>query len=170
MLELTQVSQGSILDPLLFIIFFNDIASLPLSPSTKLFIYADDVLLLHPANCPADIASLNLDLQTISLWLSQKSLRINITKSKYMFFSFRAQSTFNNFFLFLFLDPALKEFVLTSISVYFLHLASSPGSLAHSCRGEAPLPPWEWARVPGDEAILTPTLSWTLHINLISPL
>ena len=83
------------------------------------------------------------------------------------FFSFRAQSTFNNFFVSI-SGSALKEFVLTSISVYFLHLASSPGSLAHSCGGEAPLPPWEWARMPGDEAILTPTLSWTLHINLIS--
>ena len=82
---LSGIPQGSILSPLLFIIFFNDIA---LFPSTKLFIYADNVLLLHPANCPADIAFLNLDLRTISLWLSQKSLCINVTKSKYMFFPF----------------------------------------------------------------------------------
>ena len=49
------VPQGSILGPLLFIIFFNDIASLSLSPSSKLFIYADDVLLLHSVICPSDI-------------------------------------------------------------------------------------------------------------------
>lgn len=85
------VPQGSILSPLLFIISFNDTAFLPLSPSTKLFIYADNVLLLHPANFPADVTSLNLDLRTICFFAVTKSLRINITKSKYMFLSFRAQ-------------------------------------------------------------------------------
>ena len=91
------VPQGSILGPLFFIIFFNDIASLSLSPSSKLFIYADDVLLLHSVICPSDITSLNLDLQIISSWLSQKSLCINVKKSKYMFFSFRPQLIFNHF-------------------------------------------------------------------------
>ena len=68
---LSGIPQGSILSPLSFSMTL--LRSLPLSPSTKLFIYADDVLLLHPANCPADIAFLNLELRTISLWLSQKN-------------------------------------------------------------------------------------------------
>ena len=46
------VPQGSILGPLLFIIFFNDIASLSLSPSSKLFIYADDVCSSTPSYVP----------------------------------------------------------------------------------------------------------------------
>ena len=92
------VPQGSILGPLLFIIFFNDIASLSLSPSSKLFIYADDVLLLHSVICPSDITSLNLDFQIISSWLSQKSLCINLKKIQvYMFFSFHPQLIFNHF-------------------------------------------------------------------------
>ena len=91
------VPQGSILGPLLFIIFFNDIASLSLSPSSKLFIYADDVLLLHSIICPSDITSLNLDLQIISSWLSQKSLSINVKKSKYMFFFLPSTVNFQSF-------------------------------------------------------------------------
>ena len=38
------VPQGSILGPLLFILYFNDISKLTLSSSTKLILYADDIL------------------------------------------------------------------------------------------------------------------------------
>ena len=93
---LSSIPQGSILSPLSFSMTL--LRSLPLSPSTKLFIYADDVLLLHPANCPADIAFLNLELQTISLWLSQKSLHNIMSQSLNTCFFFLSSSvyTFNN--------------------------------------------------------------------------
>ena len=106
------VPQGSILGPLLFIIFFNDIASLSLSPSSKLFIYADDVLLLHSVICPSDITSLNLDLQIISSWLSQKSLCINVKKIQVYVFFLPSTVNFQSFSFRIDFQILSREFIL----------------------------------------------------------
>ena len=71
------VPQESILGPLLFIIFFNDISSLLPSFSSHLFLYADDILLLHPVNSPQDCSSINSHLAAISSWLSFLPLTSN---------------------------------------------------------------------------------------------
>ena len=94
---LSRVPQGSILGPLFFIIFFNDISSLLPSFSSNLILYADDILLLHPANSPSDITCINSQLHEIFSWLSSKSLQINTHKSKYILFSHCPQSYFNTF-------------------------------------------------------------------------
>ena len=54
------------------------------------------MLLLHPITSSSDISSINHDLDTISSWLSSKSLFINLKKTKYMFFSLRPQTYFNS--------------------------------------------------------------------------
>ena len=65
--------------------FFNNIVFFDSSFATSLLLYADDILLLHPINNPADIFTLNSKLDTISSWLSSKLLHINSSKSKYMY-------------------------------------------------------------------------------------
>ena len=79
-----------------------------LFPTPPNLICADDVLFLHPANCPTDVAFLNLDLQTISLWLSRKSLHIKIAKSRYMFFPFELSLHLLTYLLF----PSLNFWTL----------------------------------------------------------
>ena len=45
---LSGVHQGSILGPLLFILYVNDIFQLPFSSTSSIILYADDILLLCP--------------------------------------------------------------------------------------------------------------------------
>ena len=91
------VPQGSILGPLLFILYINGLTNLPLSPSTQLILYADDIFLFHPISSHSDLSSLQSDLDTISTWLSSKSLQLNSSKSKYIYFSRKSPSCFDSF-------------------------------------------------------------------------
>ena len=54
-----------ILGPLLFICFMNSISSLPLSPGSKLVLYADDIVLYQPTNSTQDTDSLQHDIQLL---------------------------------------------------------------------------------------------------------
>ena len=87
----TGVPQGSVLGPLLFLIYMNDI---PNSSSVlKFILFADDTSLLDTINLsisPDDhnsvVQVLNTELSKIYDWLAVNKLSLNISKTKFMIF------------------------------------------------------------------------------------
>ena len=79
------VTQGSVLGPLLFLIYIND---LPTTITCNCFIFADDCFLLEKNQSPGDCAAkLNHDLRSISDWAKQWLVTRNETKTKAIVFS-----------------------------------------------------------------------------------
>ena len=81
------VPQGSILGPLLCILYVNDIFQLPFSSSSTVILYADDIFLSCPIKLPSDILIIQSDINTLSSWAKHKFLTFNHSKTKYMLIS-----------------------------------------------------------------------------------
>ena len=74
------VQQGSILGPLLFIIYVNDMVT---SVNCDLFLYADDSTLLVSGKHPTDIQkSLSNELNSVRGWLEENKLSIHLGKTE----------------------------------------------------------------------------------------
>lgn len=77
------VPQGSVLGPLLFIVYINDINTAIKHCNINLF--ADDALLtISTKNLEDAVTKINEDLHTLSLWLAHNKLKLNTSKTKYM--------------------------------------------------------------------------------------
>ena len=79
------VPQGSILGPLLFLIYINDLYNVCLESVPILF--ADDTNLFYSgSNIETLVRSINDELSNISTWLKTNKLSLNVKKTHYMIF------------------------------------------------------------------------------------
>ncbi len=76
------VPQGSVLGPILFIIFINDITKLNLA--SKIEIFADDVKLYKMIDTLSDAAKLQEDINKISRWCKTWNLPLQMNKCNIM--------------------------------------------------------------------------------------
>ena len=80
------VPQGSVLGPLLFVIFIND---LDLGISNTVLKFADDTKVLGLVMNDNDRVILQSDLNTVCNWADKSQMEFNIPKCKVMHFGFR---------------------------------------------------------------------------------
>ena len=89
------VPQGSILGPLIFLIYINDITHA--SPNLSYTLFADDTTLLYAdKNLDNIFCMYNTELPKLLLWLRSNKLALNIQKTNYIVFHSNKKS-FTNF-------------------------------------------------------------------------
>ena len=85
------VPQGSILGPLLFLVYINDMQR---STSLSVIHYADDTTAFVKGENLEDLYEfVNLELDKINLWLKAIKLSLNVDKNEYIIFSNRSKHT-----------------------------------------------------------------------------
>ena len=83
------ILQGSILGPILFLCFIND---LPNSTLLSAFLFADDTAVLAKNfNLRELVTQVNTELQNIANWLRANRMAINVSKTKFILFHTRGK-------------------------------------------------------------------------------
>ncbi len=75
------VPQGSILGPLLFLIYIDDITQVNLSAESKFVLNADDILLYRPIRSSEDYPALQADIEALSSWSTLNALTSSLSAS-----------------------------------------------------------------------------------------
>ena len=80
---LSGVPQGTVLGPLFFLIYINDISK-GLSKGTSLILFADDSLLYRQINSPEDCKILQNDLNTLQSWETKWKMEFHPHKCQFL--------------------------------------------------------------------------------------
>ena len=81
---LSGVPLGSVLGPLLFLIYINDAVNEELDSGTCIILYADDILLYTTISSLADYGKLQVDVDILSSWITSNNLSLNTAKCKFL--------------------------------------------------------------------------------------
>ncbi len=84
------IPQGSVLGPLLFLIFIND---LPDSVTSEVFLFADDIKIFREIKGEEDQQDLQQDLTTLEDWSNKWLLRFHPGKCKHMHIGKKSSSS-----------------------------------------------------------------------------
>ena len=75
------IPQGSVLGPVLFLIYIN---TMPDIIASKIYLFADDAKLYRQIEDTLDVTRLHEDLQSLEIWSGQSLLSFNIDKRVHM--------------------------------------------------------------------------------------
>jgi hypothetical protein len=113
---LSGVPQGSVLGPVLFILFINDIDSVCCG-NTVLKLFADDAKLYSNVSIDDSLSSLQRSLDRLSDWAKKWQLSINIQKCAVLSISPKTQNTFRDYFLNGIAIPHHTEYVDLGVTI-----------------------------------------------------
>jgi hypothetical protein len=82
---LSGIPQGSVLGPLLFNIFMNDLCYV--INYSKYLLFTDDIKIFHVIKSPNDCNRLQSDIDFVQGWCTANFMKLNINKTRVIFFS-----------------------------------------------------------------------------------
>ncbi len=74
------VPQGSVLSPLLFLIYVNDLCNVTLSHGSKVTMYADNLVLYKVIDIDSALICLQDDINNIVQWARSNLMTLNYSK------------------------------------------------------------------------------------------
>ena len=83
--ELSGVPQGSVLGPVLFLIYINDI---DLNISGEMLMFADDTKVICPIENEEYGETLQADIDRLMVWSNKWQMQFNVEKCKVMYFGY----------------------------------------------------------------------------------
>ena len=92
------VPQGSVLGPLFFLSYINDLASLTFSRGTQILLFADDIVLYKLITNDQDTANFQADVDLVANWAKLNHLELNSSKTNLMFITRSCVSAHQFFF------------------------------------------------------------------------
>ena len=78
---ITGITQGTVLGPLLFLLYIND---LPLNVRSQVWLFAEDCALYRPINSSEDQEVLQQDLRSLEQWGFKSGMRFNASKCEFI--------------------------------------------------------------------------------------
>ena len=88
-----EIPQGSILEPLLFLICVNDLRNCP--TNGNIFMFNNDTNIFFKGKCCESLFTIaNQELENIDSWLNANMLTLNVNKTNFIVFHTPKQSSF----------------------------------------------------------------------------